>query len=227
MKKRSNGIDFFAYISCIIIILMFTISTCFIIAQSLSAIRAYSNVATNCFVQLSDLKEYFTSSITQEIYSLIYSFMSTAIVGLGAYVLKKNNDTKNKIKEDIENLSEKQYKIAKEQLEQDIKYNVLISNVSISHQYVCTIQINNSSDFTTSDFYFFIQSIKKVNDSLKYLNVLSKEQKKILLSILDAIRNKLSILTYEGMVDPANDEGKTAMDYINDIIQTVENIEIV
>ena len=125
-----------------------------------------------------------------------------------------------------EELSEKQYRIAKKQLEQDIKYNVLISNVSISHQYICTIQLNNDKDFTTSDFYFFIQSIKKSKDTSDSLNVLSKEQQKTVLGILDSIKNKLSILTYEGMVDPKNDEGKTAMDYLNDTIHTIENIEL-
>lgn len=227
MKKRFDGINLFAGVSCIVIALMFVVTTCFIIAQSLSAISAYNNVNTICFAQLSDLKEYFTSTISQEIYSLIYSFMSTAIVGLGAYILKNNNDTKNKIKKNIEELSEKQYIVAKKQLERDVAYNVLISNVSISHQYICAIQINSIKGFTTSDFYFFIESIKKTKKDLQNIKAISREQQKNILSILDSVKNKLSILTYEGLIDPPNDEGKTATDYLNDAIHIVENIDLV
>lgn len=220
-KKQVKILDLFSVFCIVIVALMFTVSTGFIIFQSINAIKMYNNISSDTVLEMIELKEIFNASVTEQIYSLIYAFMSTAIVGLGGYILKRNNDTKDEIKADLEVAGNNQYIKLKKQLEDDSKINIIISDISIAHQYACAMAITTEPDLF---YHSFIDIINRVNSNILNITEISKIQGNFIKETLISITTKHEILLESGMDDKENDEGITISECLKQLLETIEKL---
>ena len=220
-QKKDNMLSFFSVVCIANVSLMFIVSTSFIISQSINAIKVYHNISCTNIEDLLKLKEYFNSSITEQIYSLIYAFMSTAIVGLGGYILKKNNATKEEIQKNMRAAGKIEFQELKKTIDNNSNITFLISDVVIANQYVCAMDIATDKD---EYHHSFGDVVKKIETASQSIYIITTEQKDNILTTLLSIQAKYDLLKSEGLNEQPDDHNNCMSDYLQKAIYNIEQI---
>ncbi len=183
-KKRKTLLVFnsFIVVCVLILLLMFGIALLVIAygqQQSITILNANipavasAPTSANQLEYLEILQSFYKNATTFDIFSLIYTFLSTSLVGLGLYILKIISKQK-------EELSEEMASLALNRIEQSQNYHRLLfllqSIITDINLIKITVTSNSDLQLITSYCVKLLDKANQLDVNTKPINTINEEQ---------------------------------------------------
>jgi|GEM_PF-7095799 len=234
---RVSFLAFLEFFAVVIVFVAFLSTVAIIIYRSIRSANEFSD-ACDCLQNIKNaqwyywasnyieaINDYNQNSSTLEIFALIYTFISTGIVGIGFMILKKFHNHEKKIKKKIDSLANQE----KESLMKISENQSVINDLLLARQQLWALDMASvAKDISELSIIFprFLVVTSAIREYIYQIKTLNEIQGDVILELLEEVIQHLhTILTADKYKEIEKKEGISLKKKIDSSINSYEQIK--